>query len=1177
MYDLARAGSCCCCVRCPLVAMLSSSSRHTALLRYTAGAQPPSTYSYVGHSTKCSTARVGSTGWRRGCLPLHLPPATIAGPVLSNVKAACILITGAYEDTVKWKWGHQMNLVHHPMRQNSSHSPPHQFPQGSVVGGSKHSALTMKLFDSSDSENFDGYVATTINPGWGLTYWVIGICTAVNLLLPILVRLERSRRAGTVRALKSSHEEQNLPEDDHVSLPASIASENCSVASDETSDSVVSKAWMAVLNAPIRKGHVPSPFNPEAPYVHAHDERSIDSTPSQSDTSREISHNGLEINAVPGDDQRDEEAQRLVDQLLEIADWDGETKALVKLFVPYTLQAGVTAIFSMIDIAILGHFLGVGSANAFVMVETLKGFTGTINYGFSTAIGTLAPQADGAGNDTLVGRYLQLSIIFNTIFSLPGAILWAFITYDTMLWFGYDHETAKLAQRYVYPYLVGALIEGLQACLVAFLDVMEYEKYATFVSLFEAMTRTAIFVGMAACGVNDLVFMALVQTVWSFAVFFANVFIILSRGWLDPYWEGCITTFSMRDGRAVRTMLATAIPMSFAWILTYGEWEVLTIFAAYMGPAEVSAWGLIGYLWSFFEYTTGALSDASEARVGYHMGAGQPRSARLAAYKAIYLGLLVAIFSTGILFLLAQYIPKWLTPDLTLQGMLFEMIPMMGFGQVSMAVGIVCWGCVGAQGRVRLATTVEMVSSWVIVIPVSVVFVYALNYNLLGMVAALVTGYTVGGIALSFIVLTSDWEHLSKEVVARSEEEKSTDESSPTTNDDDDVSTMNTSWKDLSARKKRAAILLGFDQESWETDHRSSTGLRTNWDGLNRKEQAAAKTLEYSEESWNETFCDPTEEQEDETLELAHLSDLVYEFKGHPDTYCAQYKKEHVQCHWYYHDTKLGTQVMLVSNKKLKYLAIVYAGTDDVKTSLEDIDIAKVPFGNNGTVQLDNPDILIHKGFNSAVFVEGVFDQVFARLQQLQRKHPKYKLYTTGHSLGAANAVLTATALSVLGHEVVSINFGCPRTGNVPWRDFLGPTSPLNAKLGIWRVVLGWDLVPRLPDFFDHVGHTIQLWGENHYKYDKESPDVVECYYKHYGDAAKGYAGTPSGWQSKPYAWVPGAIVSHHIAKYVEYLEVLQEKQLWVEEFKKVQPIAYDDDIYNGPPDDWYPTEVAEE
>jgi hypothetical protein len=138
------------------------------------------------------------------------------------------------------------------------------------------------------------------------------------------------------------------------------------------------------------------------------------------------------------------------------------------------------------------------------------------------------------------------------------------------------------------------------------------------------------------------------------------------------------------------------------------------------------------------------------------------------------------------------------------------------------------------------------------------------------------------------------------------------------------------------------------------------------------------------------------------------------------------------------------------------------------------------------------------------------------------------------------------------------------------WRDYFNATSPLKDRLGVWRVVQGWDLVPRLPVVFSHVGHTIQIWNENHHKYDKSSPNQIEAYYQHYGSSDLKYAGVPTGWSSKPYLFVPGALAAHSMGKYVEHLQDFLHEKLWVSKFEVVEPQALDDDIWDNPPDDTY-------
>lgn len=82
----------------------------------------------------------------------------------------------------------------------------------------------------------------------------------------------------------------------------------------------------------------------------------------------------------------------------------------------------------------------------------------------------------------------------------------------------------------------------------------------------------------------------------------------------------------------MKNILTTAVPLGISWILTYGEvsgafpcshlpqakmfilqtmilscvkWEVMTLFASHMGPAEVAAWGILGFVWDTFEYIIG--------------------------------------------------------------------------------------------------------------------------------------------------------------------------------------------------------------------------------------------------------------------------------------------------------------------------------------------------------------------------------------------------------------------------------------------------------------------------------------------------------------------------------------------------------------------------------------------
>jgi Na+-driven multidrug efflux pump len=189
----------------------------------------------------------------------------------------------------------------------------------------------------------------------------------------------------------------------------------------------------------------------------------------------------------------------------------------------------------------------------------------------------------------------------------------------------------------------------------------------------------------------------------------------------------------------------------------------------YYYRAVVIGFHLVSYICfsNAFRNFADGFGDAAEVRVGFRMGAGQVRQAKLCTDKALYVSLTTAVYATGLLFCLAMYIPGWLTPDPTLQRMIFDIIPLIGFGQILMVWGMVAWAILGAQGRIRIATVLEAFISWGIGAPIAAIFVFVFNYNIEGIVGGLSIGYTIGTNVYLYMLDTSDWESLSAVVVAQ--------------------------------------------------------------------------------------------------------------------------------------------------------------------------------------------------------------------------------------------------------------------------------------------------------------------------------------------------------------------------------------------------------------------------
>ena len=163
--------------------------------------------------------------------------------------------------------------------------------------------------------------------------------------------------------------------------------------------------------------------------------------------------------------------------------------------------------------------------------------------------------------------------------------------------------------------------------------------------------------------------------------------------------------------------------------------------------------------------------------------------AKLSAYKSLFMGTCLSFFITAFLFLLGEDLAKWFTPDKTLQDMLNELIPMIGVANIFMIFGMVSWTLIGAQGRYRLATTVSLVMSFFVTLPVAALFTFHYFFDLKAIVGAIIFGYSTSGLCLGYILLRSDWDHICETIIEyNAEYGESESENESDSDDDSDIS-----------------------------------------------------------------------------------------------------------------------------------------------------------------------------------------------------------------------------------------------------------------------------------------------------------------------------------------------------------------------------------------------------
>ena len=454
-----------------------------------------------------------------------------------------------------------------------------------------------------------------------------------------------------------------------------------------------------------------------------------------------------------------------VNKFLSFAKPDKEAKRILRLALPFTLPTVGEALFDAATVAVLSHFLGTNAVTAYVLVDLFLGLTDEFIGGFIQAEGTICAHAYGAGNNFLAGQYVQISMLLYIANSIPFLLMWAYAMGDALRALGVNEDVQAIGVEYTKVAIFSYLIDGITSGFGTLLDITGHEYFGLLFDLIHNLIHFSAVVCLVMLVPDaQLVHVATIEVALQ-AVFLVGLLAwSIFKGWYSDFWGGMLRSFAICNRHAVKNVVFTAIPLSIGSFLEYGEWELLTFFSAFLGPAEVATWALLGSIWELLEASTEGLAEAAAVRVAFHLGKGHPALAKLSSYKSMLLSFVLSLFVTTIFFICGNYLPIWLSSDKTIQHMLSEIIPLVGFGNITMAVGMVSWELVGAQGRHRLATFASAICSWFVTIPLSAAFVLALNINLKGLVGAVIVGNITSGFILMCIILRSDWKGLSEKI-----------------------------------------------------------------------------------------------------------------------------------------------------------------------------------------------------------------------------------------------------------------------------------------------------------------------------------------------------------------------------------------------------------------------------
>ncbi len=249
---------------------------------------------------------------------------------------------------------------------------------------------------------------------------------------------------------------------------------------------------------------------------------------------------------------------------------------------------------------------------------------------------------------------------------------------------------------------------------------------------------------------------------------------------------------------------------------------------------------------------------------------------------------------------------------------------------------------------------------------------------------------------------------------------------------------------------------------------------------------------------------------------------------------------------------------LVVQDDTNKQIILVFKGTTSDEEWAIDFDTAHteyIPYtvtqGIN-TMDFTCEGCLVHTGFYEATKV--FMDEAFQFMVEIHENLPDYEVFVTGHSLGAALAVLGANELRLAGMDVVLVNFAGPKVGDpsfASWMNDLWSVSSLTQFLEagegselpintFTRVTNKGDLIPLTPFaamYFAHTGSEIQIDKKENvlkirgeWNLCKEAADLKSCSKVTLGHIIR------NDWQ---YALERGDITEEHVNYFMRVTECM--------------------------------------
>ncbi|SJX62137.1 uncharacterized protein SRS1_12986 [Sporisorium reilianum f. sp. reilianum] len=442
-----------------------------------------------------------------------------------------------------------------------------------------------------------------------------------------------------------------------------------------------------------------------------------------------------------------------------------EARVLIGYTVPIFATHLLELSLSVASVFSLGHLgtVELAAASLSSMTANVSGFS--VLSGFISALDTLLPSAY-TQQPKSVGLWTQRM----------GVILMAILPLILAVWLNAEAILIRIGQDPEVAYLAGRYLAVLSIGLPGYALFEVCRRYLQAQGLMHAPTIVLIFVSPLNAIANYLLVwgpesirlgfigapLASALSMWLMAVL---CFLQCVLGPRDA-WDGFTTAAFKWDG--IKPVLSLGFAGMISLAAEWWAWEIVGLVTSQLGVVALAAQSVLLVSSSVTYQLPFGASVATAVRVGNLLGANRPDEAKISSRVSLILSLAMGGLNSA-LFLIFRRQWGWLfSSDLEVISLVEYILPLLAFFQVADGICGIAGGVLRGTGRQAAGAGINMISYYVIGIPIGLVLTFTrINLGLAGLWWGLTIALLFGSAGMIWLISITDWEWEVKKVQLR--------------------------------------------------------------------------------------------------------------------------------------------------------------------------------------------------------------------------------------------------------------------------------------------------------------------------------------------------------------------------------------------------------------------------